>query len=214
MKTRKQARRPASPRRGRKRGTLALIGGLFITSALLRAGEEGIQFMALAAEGAASEEGGMTAHEENADPNGKAGALLEALRERESRLDKRERDLLIRMQALRVAETQIDERMTALADAEQQLRETLALAQSAAENDLKQLTDVYAQMKPRQAAALFEQMDPEFAAGFLGRMPPQSAAAIMAGLSPDAAYRVSVMLAGRNADVPKPADPPEPAPEP
>ena len=207
-----RAARKAAPR-GRRRGTLALIGGLFIVSAMLRAGDEASRFMARAAEGEAS---GTTASETHGSEStgGNAGALLEALRARESRLDQRERDLLIRMQALRVAETQIDERMKALADAEQKLRETLALAQSAAENDLTQLTDVYAKMKPRQAAALFEQMDPEFAAGFLGRMPPQSAAAIMAGLSPDAAYRVSVMLAGRNADVPKPTEAPETGTEP
>jgi flagellar motility protein MotE (MotC chaperone) len=45
-------------------------------------------------------------------------------------------------------------------------------------------------------------MDPKFAAGFLGRMRADSAAAIMAGMAPDAAYLVSVILAGRNADVP------------
>jgi hypothetical protein len=47
-------------------------------------------------------------------------------------------------------------------------------------------------------------MDPEFAAGFLGRMRPDAAGAVMAGLSAEKAYAVSVILAGRNAGVPKP----------
>jgi hypothetical protein len=52
-------------------------------------------------------------------------------------------------------------------------------------------------------AALFQTMSPEFAAGFLGRMQPTSAADILTGLKPDKAYEVSVLLAGRNALVPK-----------
>ena len=102
-----------------------------------------------------------------------------------------------------IAETEIDRKMAALEEAEANLRATLALANGAAEEDLARLTDVYANMKPKQAAALFEEMDPNFAAGFLGRMRPDAAAAILAGLTPRAAYTISVVLAGRNADVPK-----------
>ena len=57
-------------------------------------------------------------------------------------------------------------------------------------------------MKPKSAAALFEEMNATFAAGFLARMRPEAAAGIMASLSPGAAHRFSVVLAGRNADVP------------
>ena len=79
----------------------------------------------------------------------------------------------------------------------------MAYADTAAEGDLARLTAVYENMKPKDAAALFEEMDPDFAAGFLGRMRADSAAGIMAGLSPPVAYSVSVLLAGRNANVPK-----------
>ena len=56
---------------------------------------------------------------------------------------------------------------------------------------------------PTDAANLFQTMSPDFAAGFLARMQPASAAAILTGLKPDTAYEVSVLLAGRNALVPK-----------
>ena len=79
----------------------------------------------------------------------------------------------------------------------------MATADKAAENDIGRLTAVYENMKPDQAAALFRLMEPSFAAGFLGRMRPDSAAAILAGLEPDLAYSISVVLAGRNADVPR-----------
>lgn len=207
---------PADRRRGpaerrmprRRRGALALIGSLLIASALFRAGADTSRLIANAAETdsapAAAETSGATPQSEDRprDP----ASLLEALDLREARVAERERQIEIRMQALRVAETEIRERLQQLEDAEAELRSTLEIARTAAEDDLRQLTDVYARMKPRQAAALFEEMDPNFAAGFLGRMAPEAAAAIMAGLTPPRAYTISVMLAGRNADAPKSGD--------
>ncbi|WP_418592474.1 MotE family protein [Ponticoccus sp. (in: a-proteobacteria)] len=223
--TRKQTAPPPGsapkPRRrkGRARGTLAAVGSLLVASALLRtaigAGE------ALAREDPAPGPGMQAATAQDPAPMARQHAaaappggapilaeadlmpLLDSLRAREARIRKRESEIDIRMQALSVAEQEIDRKLAALEEAEKALRATLALAQTAAEDDLARLTDVYANMKPKQAAALFEQMDPEFAAGFLGRMRPNVAAAIMAGMKPETAYLVSVIVAGRNAEVPK-----------
>ena len=129
--------------------------------------------------------------------------LVEALNEREAAVRERELELSLRADVLRVSEEQARLKLAELEQAENDLRATIAVVSTAAEDDLTRLTDVYASMKPKQAAALFETMDPEFAAGFLGRMRPDAAAQIMAGLSPTAAYSVSVILAGRNANAPK-----------
>ena len=129
--------------------------------------------------------------------------LFSALRAREDAANERERQIEDRLKALSIAETAIEDRIVALQSAEDALSATLALADVASEDDLSRLTSVYEKMKPKQAAALFEEMDPEFAAGFLARMRPEVAASIMAGLSPMAAYTLSVVLAGRNASVPK-----------
>ncbi|WGW04343.1 MotE family protein [Tropicibacter oceani] len=214
---------PKGKPRRKMRGALTTIGGLLIASAVLRA--------AVGAGEAFAREGSSTDHEmpataahsgqmqtaANAHSPGldaPTGAiqrvgeaeimpLIESLNKRESRIKEREQDIEVRMQALTLAEKEIDRKLAELEAAENQLRGTLSLAQTAAEDDITRLTDVYANMKPKQAAALFEQMDPEFAAGFLGRMRSDSAAAIMAGLTPGAAYTISVVLAGRNAEVPK-----------
>ena len=82
------------------------------------------------------------------------------------------------------------------------LADTISVADSAAEEDLSQLTAVYENMKPADAAALFETMEPDFSAGFVGRMRPEVAAAIMALLAPETAYAISAILAGRNANAP------------
>ena len=97
--------------------------------------------------------------------------MTELLR-REKRLKQREEALEEKEKALEIAHGAIETRLAVLQQAEQDLRETLALANKAAETDLTRLTDVYQNMKPKDAAALFETMDPSFAAGFLSRMPP------------------------------------------
>ncbi len=107
-----------------------------------------------------------------------------------------------RMADLAAAEAAIAGQLAQLEQAETDLRETLALAKGASEIDLTQLTSVYENMKPKEAAELFEEMAPQFAAGFIGRMRPEAAAGILAGLSPQAAYSISAVMAGRHMDVP------------
>ncbi len=199
------------PRRKAK-GALSAIGALLLASAALRVGVGAGE--ALAREGgdggaptaaltevAKEQEPEQVASNEIADED--ISPLLRALNEREAHVNKREHEIAMRMKTLSVAEQEIERRLKALKDAEERLRATMSLAQSAAEDDITRLTDVYANMKPKPAAALFEEMDPEFSAGFLARMRPDTAAGIMAGLSPSAAYTISVVLAGRNAEVPK-----------
>lgn len=188
------------PRRGR--GTLHMLAGLLLISALVRVGTTGVA-MAEAATDTHEEPQEMVAHTPApAAPSEDTSALLAAFQQRESRLSAREAQLIDRLQALRIAEAEIAKQLVALEEAEQALSATIALADVAAETDLGQLVDVYENMKPKDAAELFETMTPEFAAGFLGMMNPESAAQIMTLVPPDVSYSISVVLAGRNANVP------------
>lgn len=192
--------KPPKRRRLKGRGALVAIASLLLASALIRAGSGAGQALARAPEEA---EKPPLISETACETSEDLQKMLTAFDARESRLQQQETALRDRLQALKIADREIERKLTALNQAETQLRDTLALADSAAEDDLARLTKVYESMKPAQAAILFEQMDPQFAAGFLGRMRPESAAEIMAGLSPDAAHTFSVVLAGRNASVPK-----------
>lgn len=129
--------------------------------------------------------------------------LLEALRVRTAQIEAQEEKLLDRKAALELSERAIETRLAELMAAEARLRETISIADGAAEKDVQRLTAVYEAMKPAEAAALFKAMAPEFAAGFLGRMRPEAAAAILGGMPSDTAYSVSVLIAGRNALAPK-----------
>ncbi|SEO07642.1 Flagellar motility protein MotE, a chaperone for MotC folding [Salinihabitans flavidus] len=183
------------------KGSLMVIALLLVGSALIRLGTEAGQAIAKESDPPSGERTELS-QPANCEPPEDMRELLGVFRAREDRLVQREAEVRNRMQALSVADEQIGKRMTALQQAEERLRETIALADSAAEGDLSRLTEVYETMKSKEAAALFEEMDPVFAAGFLARMKPDAAAGIMAGLTPKSAYTISVVLAGRNANVP------------
>ncbi|WP_439110719.1 MotE family protein [Lentibacter sp.] len=183
------------------RGALFTIAILLVGSAVLRIGLSASEAIALETPTSKTDS---DVHEASAcETTGDLQGMLAAFQSREASIAERETQIKKRMQALAVADEKIEAKLAALTKAEEDLRATLALADSAAEDDLSRLTTVYENMKPKDASALFEQMDPEFSSGFLGRMKPAAAASIMAGLSAERAYSISVILAGRNANVPK-----------
>ncbi len=179
------------------KGTLGIIAILLVGSGLLRIGE-GAGFV-FAQE---AEEPVMTAGTAVCDPDGMLEDVLAALEAREEAVRAREIAVQNRIVALDLANDQIDRKLAELEAAEASLAETLAVARTAAQDDLTSLTGVYEAMKPKDAALLFAEMPPEFAAGFLGRMRAETAAEIMAGLPAANAYSISVVMAGRNALVP------------
>lgn len=195
------AKKGTKRRKARRRGPLTMIAILLIASGVLRLGGPVRQVMAL--EGSGPAPAADTTGAETCAPPPDIAAVLDALSEREARVARAESQIRKRMQALAVADEELTLQFTRLEKAEAALRETIALADNAAENDIVRLVAVYEQMKPKEAAALFETMDPDFSAGFLARMKPEAAAAILAGLSSERAYSISVILAGRNSSVPK-----------
>jgi flagellar motility protein MotE (MotC chaperone) len=190
------------PRRPRvARNSLTVIAMLLAASGVIRFG--GAPAAAIAREVASLDAPAITPSPENCETPADVSLALAALGEREKRLDEREATIEERMALLAEAESAVNAALAELEAAEAELDATLSVASTAAEDDLAKLTKVYETMKPAEAAALFAEMDPQFAAGFLGRMRPEAAAAVMAGLDPQVAYMVSVVLAARNADVPK-----------
>lgn len=192
--------KPSTKRKSRRggRGALIILALLLAGSGALRVGSGFGEAMARTS----------TADAGNASVNSLQCpkpplAVAQALLIREEQLEAREAALADRLAALTIADRAIEERMVRLAAVEAEVSETLARADGAAEGDLARLTEMYQSMKPKDAATLFETMAPEFAAGFLGRMQPEAAGAILAGMTPESAYTVSVLLAGRNALVPK-----------
>lgn len=182
----------------RKIGTLGVIASLLICSAGLRL--VGVSSIAIAS----SENGQLPANEpavaNSTQSDGEIDALLSSFKSRKQQLDLADARITARQEKLESAEAAIALKIKELAEAETRLRELLAIADSASEDDVARLTSVYENMKPKAAAVVFEEMEPAFAAGFLARMRPDAAAAVMAGLKSKTAYAVSVVLAGRHTE--------------
>ncbi len=192
------------------RGALTLVALVLIGSALVRLSGAGAAIaLELKEQMGVGEEETTDSLADAKDLSPDLVKLLAETKEREARVQAREAELEARIQALALIESAVANDLKRLEEAEEELRATMSQADKAAETDIDQLTAVYENMKPDQASALFQMMEPSFAAGFLGRMRSDAAAAILAGLEPDLAYSISVVLAGRNADVAR-----EPVPEP
>ncbi len=186
-------------KRSKGKGTLAVLCGLLLISGVLRLGSGPSQVLAAESEALAD----MSATEpEHCTIEGAPSALAADLLAREERVVDLETRIEDRFRALAIAEEELTARLAELREAEASLEEAIVGAETASSSDLARLTSVYENMKPTEAAALFEQMTPNFAAGFIGAMRPDAAAAVMAGLEPTTAYAISVVLAGRNAEVP------------
>ncbi|MEB8387674.1 hypothetical protein OO012_10570 [Rhodobacteraceae bacterium KMM 6894] len=198
-----KSKKRAGRRRGKAgRGALTLIAGLLVSSGVLRIGHDAGQAWARSdpAVDVSMLDSAPTAKACTSDED--MHKMLQSFRARETQIEVQENAIIERLQALKVADREVERKLVRLVAAEEELRATIALADTAAEGDIARLTKVYENMKPKQAAALFEEMNPEFAAGFLGRMRPEAAAGIMAGLSPEAGHTFSVVMAGRNAGAP------------
>lgn len=179
------------------RGSLILIASLFALSGVIRFGSGIAEAFALA--------GPASGVETDTNCIGDAGVMemLAEVQDRERKLLERERLLADRSQAINLAEKRIEERLASLVEAEQNLAQTVSIADKAADEDVTRLVTVYENMKPKEAAPLFSAMAPDFAAGFLARMRPDASAAVLAALDPQVAYSISVIMAGRNAGAPE-----------
>ncbi|NDW53212.1 MotE family protein [Aliiroseovarius sp. PrR006] len=195
------SKKPKPRARLRTRGILVLFAVALATSGILRLAPATAAF----AEDLSDLLSGTSAdrRSETVAPKPQDIAIvLAALQEREAMLEERENKLTQRLAALSLAEDRVTAKLQELTQAEETLAATMAIAKTAAADDLSHLTTLYENMKPKQAIPLFEAMDPEFAAGFIAQMKPASAAQIMAGLDPQISYAISVVLAGRNASAP------------
>lgn len=185
-------------------GALPVLAGCFILSALLRAGDVLAGLPAISDDGfgnriaRAVEQGGA------APVPADARTLAGELQRQAARLSARETEVEARARALEEAEATLRGRLDELEALRRALEAEVAGARDAAAGDVRQLVTVYETMKPKQAGRIFDEMDPSFAAGFLGELSSEQAAAILASMKPERAYALSLLLAGRNLQLPGP----------
>lgn len=129
--------------------------------------------------------------------------LTTQLKERELLLNDFEVKLNEKNAALKLGEKALQERMIELSAAEAKLRDTISIADGAAERDIGILSAIYEEMRAEDAARIFNIMTPEYSAGLLVALQPESSAAILAYVKPEQAYKISTIIAGRNTGAPR-----------
>ncbi len=129
--------------------------------------------------------------------------LVDAVKEREDQLNRRELGLAEKTRIIEAAEKKLREQLQQLEEAEQRLTDLIRVADKASERDVGQLIAMYQAMGGKNAGPIFETMDSSFAAGLLSRMDGEPASTILASISPEKAYEITVMIAAQNARAPE-----------
>lgn len=108
-------------------------------------------------------------------------------------------DVKARESALTALEGKLDDQMSNIQDAKATLQAQADKLTRVADDDLNHLVLMYSTMKPKKAAEIFDNMDPAFAAGFIRQIDGVKAGLIMAEMDTNNSYKISLLIASRNA---------------
>ena len=124
--------------------------------------------------------------------------LLQSLQKRQARLkelEKKERQLDKREEALRILRGQIDEKLTKLEMLRQEIEELVAEKEAFEEQRFEHLVKVYEGMRPAEAASLVERLHKETAVRLLFHMKGKKVGKILEAINPEIAAQLSELLA-------------------
>ncbi|MES1156891.1 MAG: hypothetical protein ABUL73_03830 [Alphaproteobacteria bacterium] len=126
--------------------------------------------------------------------------VLQALSARRDALDQRASEIDTRGQLLTAAEQRLDQRVQELHQLETRVNALLGQLDTAQEQRLAGLVDVYQRMRAKDAATVFDGLDPTVLVQVASRMRQQNLAEVMGHMQPDRAR----MLTQRLADLSRP----------
>lgn len=126
-------------------------------------------------------------------------AIAETVARDRKDLNTRMLDIESRETALKALEAKLDDQIKSISKAKADLQEQADAMTREANSDLNHLVVMYGTMKPKKAAEIFDNMDPAFAAGFLREIDSLKAGLIMAEMDTKNSYKISVLIANRNA---------------
>jgi flagellar motility protein MotE (MotC chaperone) len=133
--------------------------------------------------------------------------VLNALSRRRKELDARERELGLRENLLKAAEQKVEARIAELKAIEGRITGQFKEEEGERQAEMKRLVQMYAQMKPKDAATIFNRLDIGVLSRMTRLMKPGEMSAILAAMDPAAAERLTLAIA---LDSVKPR---QPAPE-
>lgn len=123
--------------------------------------------------------------------------VLQALSARRAALDQRADAMGAQDDLMAAAERRLDERLAELRRLESTVGDLLGQLDSAQEQRLASLVDVYQRMRAKDAAAVFDGLDDAVLVQVASRMRQANLAEVMGRMNPDRARRLTTMLADR-----------------
>lgn len=125
--------------------------------------------------------------------------VLTKLSQRRAELDQREQAIDSRENLIKAAEARIDQKVTEMKALQDQIQGLLKQVDAQDDQRLKNLTTIYQNMKPADAARIFEQLDLPVVLGVVTNMKPQNVAPILAAMDPEKAKTITDAMAARRA---------------
>lgn len=117
--------------------------------------------------------------------------MSELLRQKEARLDERERLQDEREARLNMLKQEIENKERRLEDLRRQVDEAMAAYQALKDEDLSRLIEVYSAMKPAAAAPLVEKLELKYGVEVVLRMQPRKAAKLLSAIDGARAREIS-----------------------
>ncbi len=130
------------------------------------------------------------------------GDVLNALVRRRKELDQRERELTLRENLLKAAEKKVEGRIGELKAIEEKVSFSFKEEEAAHKAELQRLVQMYAQMKPKDAAVVFNRLEISVLTRMVRLMKPGEMSAILASMDPAAAERLTLEIASHGVPLP------------
>jgi len=130
-------------------------------------------------------------------------AILEHLQTRRQELDTRAREIDIRNNLLKEAESRMEAHAAELKDFEARVGTAAQRKDEADAARLKSLVIMYENMKPKDAAKIFDRLDMKILVDLVTQINPRRMSDIMAQMQPDMAERLTAELAAKGAGADK-----------
>lgn len=123
--------------------------------------------------------------------------VLERLVERRAELDRRNEELDMRDNLLKVTEARIDEKINELKKMEDTLNDLLQLHDKQEQAQMDSLVKIYEKMKPKDAARIFNSLEMDILIDVASKIKEAKMAAILASMNSQRANKLTVELATR-----------------
>lgn len=120
--------------------------------------------------------------------------LLQKLSERRVIIEKREREMDVRVGLLQAAEDRINKKINELKNLQATIGELITRFDTQQDQKLLSLVKIYENMKPQDAARIFEELDLEVLLEVAERMKERKLAPIMAKLNAERAREITIEL--------------------